>query len=136
MIDIRCKHGTEKKYCSICSGFIQHKKEVNIRYDRRKNWRIKQEKEYQRISMENASRFRAPILDWELDSFIQETGEVQDISRLYALAISFNRSYNAMKWWWKLTYIPHKFSADNHHAKDIIERIKNHKNLVEVLTYS
>jgi len=136
MIDIRCKHGTEKKYCSICSGFIQHKKEVNIRYDRRKNWRIKQEKEYQRISMENASRFRAPILDWELDSFIQETGEVQDISRLYTLAISFNRSYNAMKWWWKLTYIPHKFSADNHHAKDIIERIKNHKNLVEVLTYS
>jgi len=134
MISIRCKHGMEKSGCSICSGFIQHKKEVNYRYGRIKNWRIKKEKEYQHISMENASRFKAPILDWELDSFIKETDEVQDISRLYTLAISFNRSYNAMKWWWKLTYMAHKFNPDNHHAKDIIERIKKHKTLVEVLT--
>jgi hypothetical protein len=83
---------------------------------------------YQKESVEYADRYKFPIEDWEIDLFIRETSDIQDIDRLFTLAIDLKRTFNAMRWWWVNTY---KAKANGpHHAKAIIERIKRHKEVM------
>ena len=129
---MKCKHGLNIADCSYCSGYMDNLKTKRQEQARQKHAIYKKIKEYQRISIELADRFNLPIEDWELELFIKNTSDVKDIDSLFALAIETQRSFNAMSWWWKLTYIPDRFNKCNHHAENIIERIKTYKNKMEV----
>ena len=121
----RCIHGIERTDCSLCLGYKEKKEAIWTRYNNIKALKRKKLKEYQKKSIEFADRYNLPIEDWEIEKFLKETSKDKDYDVLFILAGDFQRTFNAMLWWWHIAY--KAAAVGKHHAKAIIERIKTHK---------
>ncbi len=124
---MRCKHGLDISYCVYCNGETDKKQNYfKAIKTKRKNQKeiTKKMRKYQKLSIKNAIRYKAPIENWEIETFIKETSNIKDIQRLFTLSIDFNRTFYALNWLWSLTYTSKRFSKAKSNATALIERIK------------